>query len=233
MDTVDPVNIVEVRADELSRYQWETIAGFVSRLNREFSPYAPTILPERLRNYWSTDSPKFTTTRWLAWEGESLIGIASYATSNTEANQQLADLWFLGVQKDRRRQGIGSRLLSIAAEKAESDGRNLLTFGTSELIPAGEAFVKSLVARHVYTHVDRKLNLEDADGQKLRRWLEECPRRAGNIRLEFWEGSFPESDKERVAYLLNSIENDMPRMEMTAEDEEYTPERSGETARGT
>ncbi|MFQ5951324.1 MAG: GNAT family N-acetyltransferase [Candidatus Geothermarchaeales archaeon] len=225
MASADRVNITEIRADELGQSQWEAIAGFLSKLYREFDPHPPTISAELLRNYWSTDSPRFSVTRWLAWESENPVGIVSYTTSNTEANQHLADVWFLGVRKDRRRQGIGSRLLGYVTEKAQTDQRNLLAFSTSVLIPAGEALVKRLGARHVYTHVQRRLELEDVDKDQLRRWLEQSPRRAGNIQLEFWDGSFPEDDKEQVADLLNSIQNDMPRMNATMEDAEYTPEQ--------
>ncbi|MFQ5951720.1 MAG: GNAT family N-acetyltransferase, partial [Candidatus Geothermarchaeales archaeon] len=224
MKEADQVYIEMVNASRLVESQWERLAKLWTRLSKESDPYGATITAEMLRGYYTTESPRVTVTRWVAWEDEDPVGIATYGTFNTKENPHLVELFF-GVREDRRHRGIATRILGPVSEKAESDGRSLLIVGTADRAPSGGVVARRLGARHVYTSVARRLNLEDVDRGQLRRWLEEGPRRAGHIRLQFWEGSFPEVDKEDVAYLLNSIENDMPRMDMSMEDMEFTPDQ--------
>ncbi|MFQ5951576.1 MAG: GNAT family N-acetyltransferase, partial [Candidatus Geothermarchaeales archaeon] len=210
MKGTDQVHIEMVNASRLGEPQWKRLAKLWTQLGREADPYGATITAEWIRSYYTTKSPAFTTTRWVAWEDKDPVGIAVYSTFNTKENAHLVQLFF-GVREDRRRRGIATRILRPASEKAESDGRSLLMFGTADRAPSGGAVAERLGARHVFTSIARPLKLEGVDRGQLRRWLEEGPRRAGDIRLEFWEGSFPKEDKEDVAYLLNSIGNDMPR----------------------
>ena len=96
------------------------------------------------------------------------------------------------MRRDRRREGVGSRLLATICGETAHEGRSLLTWSTFDAVPAGDAFSRRLGARVARVNRTSELLLADVSWPMLEDWTH--ARRAGALgyRLEMVDGVFPE-----------------------------------------
>src|SRR5437879_715017 len=159
----------------------------------------PTGLEETVRNL--RNIPPFVDVRfWTAWDedGSAVVATASCAILRTEENQHLAEFG-ISVSPERRRGGLGRRLLAPIAEVARAEKRRLLLTGTDSKVPAGAAFMERLGAHVGLTNVTNQLDLRELDRELLREWQERARERAAGFELGLWEGPYPEEALVEVA----------------------------------
>lgn len=158
--------------------------------------------------------------------GGELVGLARGGVERTGDNEHL--FWFEpDVVSNHRRRGIGTWLLSQAAEAAMSAGADILTGWTTSRVIAGEEFARAIEAEARQVHRESELDLTTIDWEMVDRWVHEGPSRAPGYSLELYEGVYPESHYEDVLAWWE-IMNTAPRDNLDWNDDHLTVERLAE-----
>jgi RimJ/RimL family protein N-acetyltransferase len=152
---------------------------------------------------WNEDSRE----AWLARdEAGEPVGWCALGLPRRD-NRHRAHLAVL-VSPPRRRQGIGTAMLTHAAARARAAGRSLLVAGAREG-SAASAFFRALGGSPGLTEVHRVLLLADLPDGHLARLRAQAGPAAAGYSLECWEGLIPDSRLTEVAAVY-SAEADMP-----------------------
>ena len=190
---------------------------------REFSPEDPPvteaeeadelrILPE-FEELWL----------WVARGPDGrVLGRALVDLEHREDNQHLAELWVV-VRPDARHQGIGRRLLEVAAERARAHGRTTL-MGMTTVGTEGAAAARALGAEVALVNRISRLRTAELDRSLLEGWVARAPERASGYSLVAFDDRCPDELLERYAGLM-AVMNTAPRGDMDMEDELYSPQQ--------
>jgi len=134
---------------------------------------------------------QFRDHAWLAATINGTAVAASYCWSNAAGDPHVMECDVL-VSSDRRREGIGSRLLAEICEETHQQGRSLLTWSTFDAVPAGAAFSRRLGARVARVNRTSELRLAGVDWLMIEGWVQAGRARERGYRLEMVDGPSPE-----------------------------------------
>lgn len=143
------------------------------------------------RSYARSLPSQFDDHAWLAVSPDGAPVAAAYCWSNAAGDAAVMECDVL-VRADRRREGIGSRLMELVCDEALGDGRPLLTWSTYGAVPVGDAFSRGLGARAGRVNRTSELALGDVDWRLVARWTSAEAARARGYSLEVVTGPFPE-----------------------------------------
>lgn len=89
----------------------------------------PTAISATTMRHWVSGAPERAKIRvWVAYDGEDLVGWGDAQVRWSVGDEGITDVWAT-VRRDRRRQGLGSRLADLAEEHATGLGaREITTF---------------------------------------------------------------------------------------------------------
>jgi GNAT superfamily N-acetyltransferase len=134
---------------------------------------------------------QFDDHAWLAVAPDGAPVACAFCWSNSAGDNRVMECDVL-VRADRRRGGIGSRLLGMICDETVRDGRSLLTWSTFAAVAAGEAFSLRVGARVGRINRTSELVLADLEWETVARWArgEEASRLG--YRLEVVDGVFPD-----------------------------------------
>jgi mycothiol synthase len=133
---------------------------------------------------------QFSDHAWLVEASDGTPVACGFCWSNSAGDHQVMECDVL-VRRDRRHQGIGSRLLAEICGETVNEGRSLLTWSTFGAVPAGEAFSRRVGARIARTNRTGELVLADVDWTMVQSWARAEPARDRGYRLEMVDGVFP------------------------------------------
>ena len=154
----------------------------------------PNRMPQSLESYvaFARKLPsQFIDHAWLVQTSDGTPIAAGYCWSNSAGDDRVMECDVL-VRRDRRREGIGSRLMALICEETVTDRRSLLTWSTFDAVPAADGFSRSLGAHVARVNRESELALSDVDWAMVERWASaERPRELG-YSLEMVDGAFPE-----------------------------------------
>lgn len=209
----------------------DVIIARVAHFNRmlaEELPDDPPFLAEdtvkRLRNLPPTARSHY----WVLTHDGRIAAEAYLGWAELDSNRAAAGI-SVSVEPELRRCGIGSQLLTLAAEHARKAGRSRLFAGSSDRVPAGEAFLERFgFAKGLEAHINQ-LELARLDMAMLARWVAAGSERAGGYAIELWDGPVPEQRLVAFAELSN-VMNGEPKGSLEVEDTNVTPQmiRDGE-----
>jgi GNAT superfamily N-acetyltransferase len=134
---------------------------------------------------------QFDDHAWLVEASDGSPVAAGFCWSNSAGDPRVMEC-DLFVRRDRRRQGIGSRLLATICNKTLKEGRTLLTWSTFDAVPTGEAFSRRVGARLARVNRTSELVLADVDWTMIESWTRAERARDLGYRLEMIDGAFPE-----------------------------------------
>jgi mycothiol synthase len=134
---------------------------------------------------------QFDDHAWLAQTPEGTPIACGFCWSNSAGDHRVMECDLL-VRRDRRRQGIGSRLLAAICDETVNDGRSLLTWSTFDAVPAGDAFSRRVGARVARVNRISELVLADVDWTIVENWKRADRARDLGYRLEMVDGVFPD-----------------------------------------
>jgi GNAT superfamily N-acetyltransferase len=209
----------------------EVIMARIDHLNRllaEELPDDPPLFPEdgvkRARNLPSIAHMHV----WCLSHDGVIEAEASLGWAELDSNRQSASI-HVSVEPGLRRCGVGSHLLSLAVDHARRVGRTRLFAGSSDRVPAGQAFLEYLSFDKGLEAHTNQLALACFDKDLLARWLAMGPERAADYEVELWDGPVPEGRLVAFAELSN-VMNGEPHGTLEVEDTIVTPQmiRDGE-----
>ena len=214
---------------EASEHDLTLLHRFTTLLRLELLPDDPPTPLEVAIRAWRNPSSLVTTRMWIARHGDEVIGRAQLHFGNAAENRHAAQ-FAVQVLAERRRQGLGRRLLEPLAAAARDAGRTLLVTNTSTRIPGGAAFVTRFGASPGLESTTRQLVIAELDRRLAAEWCARSPEREAEFELLVWMGPYPESDLDAAAALYE-VMNTAPRGSISIEDQRVTPEHLREMDR--
>lgn len=217
---MNPEEFLATTATEAEIRAWNR---FTNRIQQELMPEDPPVTERQTRESLTSTPAHVRIRRWGVWQGDQVVGRAWLQVMEAAENRHCA--WF-GVQVDAewRRRGLGTRLLAPVVETAEVWSRTLLLGGSSDLIPAGEQYMRRLEARPALHLTSNQLRLEELDRNLLARWKERFDPEAQGFEVGAWEGPYPEAFFPD-AIAMKAAVNLMPRGDLEVEDVHLTPDQ--------
>lgn len=155
----------------------------------------------------------------VATENGSVVGMATIETHHLQSNSDKAEVE-IDVHPERRRRGIGTRLVKAVVDVLEPQGRTVIT----EINVDGEqtrGFWKAMGAEHKLIERQSRLWLADTDEALMTKWVQQRDARAGEYRLEHWRGPTPDHLLPAAVQLMSAM-NDAPLDGLDWEDEIWT-----------
>ncbi len=188
---------------------------FGCRMDAEMDPETPPVPYDAWLKHMRTKSEFADTPRWIARDGDAIVGSGFVRLSRTPDNLHLCR-GGLDVAPEYRRRGLGAMLLGAIVDTAEADGRSVLGLGTvqghdSEHFLKAMGFEQKLLDRRSRLHVDQiPEGLLDA-------WMADATVKAPGYSLVFIGEKTPEEYRERFIDVLNTM-NDAPREGLDLDD---------------
>jgi mycothiol synthase len=175
---------------------------------------------------------------WLAWDTavDQAVAYCQLVYLEMEENKHMVQ-FDIAVLPEYRQQGIGRRLLALAAAVTQQAHRRLMIADTNGRIPAGELFMERLGAMPGLRHSINQLALATVDHALFKQWIMHGETQSGLFEIGLWEGPYPEAELEAIA-ALHEVMNQAPFDDLDVEDFHITPEQIREIeksmlARGT
>lgn len=215
------------RADETQvRAYWEVVRDSVSE-----RPYNTWLAWSAARSYLADPPPSSEAAHMCAWDGDRLVGVAS-ATAPRHDNLHRSDVT-VHVLPDRRREGIGTRLLEEGLLQARRWGRTVVA--AEAFAPVGEESAGSLFARRHGFAVVLEDGMKVADLQATRGdWPALADEAAGHhrdYRLVTTWGPLTDEHLEAYCRLNNAFNLLAPTGDSDIEAESWDAERVREGER--
>ncbi|MFB9991714.1 GNAT family N-acetyltransferase [Deinococcus oregonensis] len=155
---------------------------------------------------------------FMVRRGEQVIGWARLEFSLTQ-NLHAAHANVM-VHPAHRRAGVGRALAATLEQQARQHGRRIITFSTSDRVPAAHFFAQSLGGEAALPMRQSQLVVADISAELLERW---CARPESDpYRLHIWT-TLPDAYLDRAADLMG-VMNTAPKGELDIDDWTITPE---------
>jgi GNAT superfamily N-acetyltransferase len=154
-------------------------------------------MPRPLESYvaFARNLPsQFDDHAWLVETSDGTPIASCFCWSNIGGDPRVMDCDVL-VRRDRRRQGIGSRLLANICDETLNERRSLLTWSTFDAMPAGEAFSRRFGARAARVNRTSELVLADANWTMIQNWTRAERARELGYHLEMIDGTYSEQTR--------------------------------------
>lgn len=173
------------------------------------------------------ESPGYLRRRWVARDEQGHpFALANTGYSDDGSSPEILRAQ-VAVVAEKRRRGLGSSLLALAAEQATEMGRRRLSGAVFDTTPGAMAFARSVGSELTMEFQVNTLRLENLDLGLMQTWLESGPVRASGYTLRIIEGLLPQEFLPGMAHLYHVLERDMPTPE-SWEPREWTAELVGE-----
>ncbi|NPD89774.1 MAG: GNAT family N-acetyltransferase [Asgard group archaeon] len=179
--------IEEYKPKEVPDDFWEGYFEFIETNHRYHNPNDPLPNREAIIQRQKADIPNFHVKRWIAYTSEDKVvgwggfGAPTEDSPEYEENKHLCQL-NIAVLPDYHRKGIGTALLKVCVQKAQSLNRTVIETGTDH--DSGRAFLKKHGAEFTIEAAENRLELEDVDWDLMQSWVDEGPKRAEDVTIE-------------------------------------------------
>lgn len=184
-------------------------------------PGQPPPSPEQVHGQLTTAGLDSHRLFWLVAEPDgTAAGVAALRLFTGQGQRHLAELE-LHVHPDRRRRGVGSRLLAMAVAAARAENRRSLIASVADTEP-GVAFCEARDFRRVLTLRYLLLDLSEVDDQ--------AGAAPAGYRLASWTGTVPDDLADAFATAKNAM-NDMPTGDLDYGEQRWDADRVRTMAR--
>ncbi len=193
----------------------EVIDSFIEHYNlihKEDLPTFPVPNKDLTMEFMTKQSPYRAYRRWLIHNDENIcIGYAylihvtdKYPTY--ESDKHIGNI-HISLNKQYRRQGIGTRVLNIIIEEAKKYGITTLQIWTPN--KDGKEAGKHWNGTMAHEHYVNQLFLHDVDWGLMNEWIEQSKTKANDVEIQlFFE--VPEDRIEEFVILHSETENQAP-----------------------
>lgn len=200
---------VPVDAAALDDADLSHLNDHLNRIRLEADPdFPPRPLAET--RAWLTEVPGFIRHRawWVRADTGRVIGFCQADAFEVEGNRHIVEV-DVGVDPERRRQGLGTALVGAVIPFAREIGRRRLFLFTDSAVPSGEAFAGALGAEPGLREIVSRVAVADLDRELLRSWIAHAESHATDFELTWYDGPYPEQALPRMVELTR-VMNDAP-----------------------
>jgi len=213
-DSIEQVDLEHASDDQLRPF-----VEFAWLRSKEEVPEDPVFPFEAMATRMRISSPMFVRQRWAVWAAPARLAATLSVSRSTQDNLNIRDL-DIEVDLERRRRGLGKRLLAKAVEACGSAEGLLLQAWTTSRVPSGAAFAERIGAKPGLRMRESQLDLRAIDRDLMKKWAAIDP---AGYRIEFIDGETPDRLMDNVVTANRAI-NTMPREDLQVEDWKVTPE---------
>ena len=213
-DSIEQVDLEHASDDQLRPF-----VEFAWLRSKEEVPEDPVLPFEAMATRMRISSPMFVRQRWAVWAAPARLAATLSVSRSTQDNLNIRDL-DIEVDLERRRRGLGKRLLAKAVEACGSAEGLLLQAWTTSRVPSGAAFAERIGAKPGLRMRESQLDLRAIDRDLMKKWAAIDP---AGYRIEFIDGETPDRLMDNVVTAVRAI-NTMPREDLQVEDWKITPE---------
>ncbi|HUR77525.1 MAG TPA: GNAT family N-acetyltransferase [Acidimicrobiales bacterium] len=221
------MRIQEFDVQAASEDELRALYEFGLPLSLELDPETPPDPFELWRRQMLITSPFGETRRWVAHDGDAVVGYGNLQLTRTGDNTHLAE-FDVEVAASHRRRGLGCEILRRIVDDAEADGRTTLVGGAPK-DSVGTAFLAAVGCEPAIVDRRSRLRLAEVDPSLVEGWLADAKAKASDYSLLLFDGRVPDEHLEAMISVLE-VMNDAPRENLEMDDEHETPEqfRDGE-----
>ena len=191
-------------------------------LAAELDPETPPDPFELWRKHVLMTTPFHDTLRWVARDGDGVVGYGQLELNRTDDNRHLAH-FDVSVAASHRRRGVARAVLARIVDAAEADGRTTLIGGAPK-DSGGESFLGAIGCEHAYLDRRSRLRVSDVDQTLVDGWIADAKAKAADYSLLLFDGAIPDEHVEAVIAIHETM-NDAPREGLALEDEHETVEQ--------
>jgi GNAT superfamily N-acetyltransferase len=213
-------------ADSVAMGQWYDVMGAVTRHDL---PDFPTPSRQDHMARFEYPWPNVTEEALLAWDGDRVVGAASYQLPQTE-NLSMVYLELI-VHPQHRRRGIGTNLLKEVYAAARRHDRSLIEIETVRTLPGGGArdeagyrYLTDRAHQPGMTSIRSRCEVVDHAGAD-QATLAEAWTHADGYSLVQWRDAAPEEIVKDVAALQSRLMLDAPTGDLAVEQQLYDANR--------
>ncbi len=175
---------------------------------------------ERLRER----SPFRERQDWRVEEGAGDIIAHGHAGFGVTGDNPHVGNGSIYVRPDRRRRGIGTKLLAEIVAETRRRGRTLLTLETASQVPAGDAFVARTGAEMAFEARINRLDLTTMNPGLIEGMIRVAQDRARDFTLDYWIDGLPEGELDAIAEMFGTM-NTAPRGSLKVDDHRVTADQ--------
>ena len=207
--------------DEAQLRSWWEV-GAAASAERPGDPW-PAWEPNRVA--LATPSPERDQTLICVWDGDEAVGATMYLLPvNDNPHVAFADVF---VRPERRREGVGRRLVADVEERTRSAGRNTILIETTTA-PGQEGAGSRFGAALGYAVANRE-EIKSVDLTEAQRWWPELQAEVdahlGGYRIVTWDTVAPDEHVADFGRLLSGFLSQIPLGDMALADSEWTVDR--------
>jgi GNAT superfamily N-acetyltransferase len=193
------IQICSFDPHEARAEQWAAFHRYRRAVAAELEPEDPLLSDEEKKSEMQQISPLWEYQRWLALEGEEIIGsaIVSFRRAQTPNAAEHAPFLFGGgsIRAEARRRGAGTLLLREIHSLMSALDKRVLTLEAHTA--AGHAFLACAGAIPKFTVVENRAVLAELDWGRLLQW-EDAAGMLGHV----WEHYSDRVPRDRLIELL-------------------------------
>jgi len=208
-DRLDPgLQISQYAPQDLSDQLWESFFELREQRFRGLLPDDPLPSREFRKKYMLSPHPHWKTFWWMVFSTreQKFIGLGglwfeSQESPSYNVNKHIVymDIY---VDKDCRRQGIGTAYLKAILSQAKAHGKTLVRVESAEA-DSGVPFCQNLGGRVVTERHVNRLKIEKVDWSLMEKW-QEGAQRAKGVSVELFQ-NVPEKDIDAYCKLYTQI----------------------------
>lgn len=205
-----PVQICSFDPQTAGPESWAAYHRFRRIISAELWPDDPILRDEETQTEMREASPLWDTRRWMALSGGEVVGSVGVGFRKPGTPNAADHAPYLGcrgsVLADRRRQGIGTRLLCEVHDLMRALDKTVLSMSAHTV--AGQAFLAHVGAIAKHSFVENRADLSQLDWSRLREW-EEMPSALG-LSWECYERQVPRDVLLGLLPIFTALLGDMP-----------------------
>jgi GNAT superfamily N-acetyltransferase len=178
----------------------------------DWAPITDAVRQREMLTEWPLGEEKIA----LALIGGRIVGstIVSHRRAGTPDYEEHAPFAFIscGVLKDCRRQGVGMRLLGVAAGHVRDNDQTTATM--SSFLPEGWAFLDKIGAVQKHRMMENRLNTAHLDWDLLSRWERLAGSAGQGLTWEIYPSRMPSDRYDALAPTMSALLNSQPLGEL-------------------
>jgi mycothiol synthase len=223
MNTPNGYTISQFDLAKASDSELTEAATLFQTINQERVPEDPPTALDAIKARLTATTPNHWRATFAARDASGKLVGSGFVGWNTNEPENAHARWTeVNVLPAHRKKGLGHALYRKLVEACLEQGDDLVFFfQTSDRVPSGEAFAKSIAATAGLPMKLNQLTIADVERAKVKEWAKLDP---SGYTLERADNAVPKSLMKAYLEAANSM-NDMPKGDLRFADQQFTEEQ--------
>lgn len=226
---INSILIDEFNPKFAAKELWEKYHVFDLKFFKDHYPRDNPKGKEVIEEDFKQGSVGYHSYYWLVFDNavkKKVIAFCSLEVSKEDSSSHLSNkdkgYFYIKVDSEYQRKGIGTELLKIINTKAKEANRKTIETDTSH--QSGKNFCSKFNSKIINHWTENRLLLDEVNCDMINQWVKECESNNPEIKLEGFS-KYPDKVIQEMAELETILERDMPYLDEDSKWQEvYTTE---------